>query len=55
MSKDSRKDSDKDRHTPILEHGTDTQSIYVTAIATAMLGWLWLLTSVGLDLVEFVL
>ncbi|WP_145963832.1 IS66-like element accessory protein TnpA [Bradyrhizobium algeriense] len=24
MSKDSRKDSDKDRHTPILEHGTDT-------------------------------
>ena len=24
MSKDSRKDSDKDRHTPILEHGADT-------------------------------
>lgn len=24
MSKDSRKDSDKDRHTPIVEHGTDT-------------------------------
>ncbi|MBR0883836.1 MULTISPECIES: IS66-like element accessory protein TnpA [Bradyrhizobium] len=24
MSKDSRKNSDKDRHTPILEHGADT-------------------------------
>lgn len=24
MSKDSRKDSDKDRHMPILEHGADT-------------------------------
>ncbi|MCK1663483.1 transposase [Bradyrhizobium sp. 153] len=24
MSKDSRKDSDKDRHTPILENGADT-------------------------------
>jgi len=24
MSKDSRKDSDKDRHIPILEHGADT-------------------------------
>lgn len=24
MSKDSRKDSDKDRHTPNLEHGADT-------------------------------
>jgi transposase len=24
MSKDNRKDSDKDRHTPILEHGADT-------------------------------
>jgi hypothetical protein len=24
MSKDSRKDSDKDRHTPILEDGADT-------------------------------
>ncbi len=24
MSKDSRKDSDKDRHTPILEHGAET-------------------------------
>ncbi|WP_247473604.1 hypothetical protein, partial [Bradyrhizobium sp. 182] len=24
MSKDSRKDSDKDRHTPILEKGADT-------------------------------
>ncbi|MGY4230235.1 desulfoferrodoxin (superoxide reductase-like protein) [Bradyrhizobium sp. USDA 4503] len=24
MSKDSRKDSDKDRHMPILEYGADT-------------------------------
>jgi transposase len=30
MSKDNRKDSDKDRHTPILEHGADTRAKIVS-------------------------
>jgi hypothetical protein len=29
-----------------------TQSVYILAITLAMLGWIWLLTSIGIELIS---